>query len=267
MYKVLKGAYNVKHPKDFVMRQPAGIPSYILLIVKTTARFLIDGRSFTLKQPGAVIIRPNTPYEYGGLNDEYKNDFVRFHCTDPDFENRYGFLFDKPIPLSNPLHYTQYIQHILWEYHYTVPAYRDSNISMLFQIVLQKLCQEAENVPFQTRSNVYTSRLQDLRLTMLSQPSRNFTAEELAESIHVSPSYFQHLYKELFKVPFKADLIRMKLDYAQSLITNSALTLEEIALACGYASEVHFYRQFKAKTGMTPREYATAMQRLTLYPK
>lgn len=267
MYTVLKGAYNGKHQKNYVMRQPAGIPSYILLIVKTPARFLIDGRSFIMKQPGAVIIRPNIPYEYGGLYDEYKNDFVRFHCTDHDFESRYNTLFERPIPLSNPLHYTQYIQHILWEYHYSDPQYRDSNISMLFQIVLQKLFQEVENAQQRTRSNIYTSRLQDLRLTMLSQPSHHFSAEELAASMHVSPSYFQHLYKELFNIPFKADLIRMRLDYAQSLITNSALTLEEISLACGYANEVHFYRQFKAKTGMTPREYATAMQRLSLFPK
>jgi len=267
MYTILKGSYNGKHKKNFVMRQPVGIPSYILLIVKTPARFLIDGHSFIMKQPGAVIIRPNIPYEYGGLNDEYKNDFVRFYCTDNDFETRYSALFERPIPLSNPLHYTQYIQHLLWEHHYTDPQYRDSNISMLFQIILQKLLQEVENASHQTRSNIYTSRLQDLRLTMLSQPSRNFSAEELAQSMHVSPSYFQHLYKELFQVPFKTDLINMRLDYAQSLITNSTLTLEEIALICGYSNEVHFYRQFKAKTGMTPREYATAMQRLSLLPR
>lgn len=264
MYTVLKGGYNCKHPKDFVMRQPEGIDSYILLIVKSSAHFLIGGNSFILKQPSAVVIPPNTPYEYSGLDDEYKNDYVRFTCSDDSFETLCGFLFEHPILLNNPLHYTQYIQHILWECHYTDPQYRAENISMLFQIMLNKLCQEAESAKHRKNPNVYTSRLQDLRLTMLSQPSRNYSAEELAESMHVSPSYFQHLYKELFEVPFKTDLINMRLDYAQSLISKTDLTLNQIALACGYSNEVHFYRQFKAKTGMTPREYATATQRLVL---
>jgi len=44
-------------------------------------------------------------------------------------------------------------------------------------------------------------------------------------------------------------------DYAKELITSTTLPLEQIAYACGYSNEIHFYRQFLRKTGMTPGEY------------
>ena len=96
---------------------------------------------------------------------------------------------------------------------------------------------------------------------MLSRPEKNFTPAELAAVLNVSHSYFQALYKEFFGVPFKTDLIHMRLDYARDLISETNLTLEQIALMSGYNNEIHFYRQFKAKTSMTPKEYRIFMGR------
>ena len=35
----------------------------------------------------------------------------------------------------------------------------------------------------------------------------------------------------------------------------SSLPVSQILLQCGYQTEIHFFRQFKAITGMTPGEY------------
>lgn len=143
-----------------------------ILIVKSPARFLIGEKTFTVTYPSAVIIRPQTPYEYSGLNVEYKNDYIRFACSDASFEEIYGHLFDCPIPLSNALHYTQYIQHILWEYNYAHGKYLQDNITLLFQVMFNKLCQEYETTHQAKPYTIYTSKLQDLRLTMLSHPTK-----------------------------------------------------------------------------------------------
>ena len=84
--------------------------------------------------------------------------------------------------------------------------------------------------------------------------------EELAAQINVSSSYFQHLYKDFFGIPFKTDLIDMRINHARDLILNTTLTFEQIALMSGYSNETHFYRQFKTKTGMTPKEYRITMK-------
>ena len=255
MYNIYRGAHNAKHPKDFLMSRPKGLYCYLFLIVKSPASFQINGDCFTIHSANALIISPNTPYQYSGLDCEYINDWLYFDCTDKDFESKYQSLFNHPIPLSNSLQFSQHFQHIIWEDHYALEQFRTSNISMLLEVLLNKLLQESLSPSTQQSYSTHTSNLQKLRLHMLSKPNHNFKPTELASMLHVSPSYFQALYKDYFGIPFKTDLINMRLEYAKSLIEETSLPFEEIACQCGYSNEIHFYRQFKAKVGITPREY------------
>ena len=260
MYTLFRGGYNSKHPKSFILSRPQGVEYYVILHVKTPAHFMIAENTFDILSNSIIIIRPNTPYQYSALNTEYKNDWMHFSCDADYFETHFKSMINKPIPLQNPLMFTQYFQHIIWEYHYTCEEFKNQNIDMLFQVLLNKLIQEANESSVSGNYNPYASELQELRLTMQSQPNKNFTPEELAGKLNVSPSYFQHLYKEFFDIPFKKDLIKMRLDYARDLILNTTLTFEQVAYMSGYSSEIHFYRQFKAKTGMTPKEYQLSMK-------
>ncbi|MDE6178784.1 MAG: AraC family transcriptional regulator [Duncaniella sp.] len=47
----------------------------------------------------------------------------------------------------------------------------------------------------------------------------------------------------------------VKTDRVKELLADTSLTLAEIADMTGYSSSAHLSRQFKAVTGMTPREY------------
>lgn len=260
MYTIFRGGYNSRHSKSFLMSRPNGLDCYIILIVKSQALFQIGEESFTVEPNTAFIIHPGIPYQYSALDGDYKNDWLHFNCSDDFFERKYAQLFNRPILLNDGLQFSQYIQHIVWEKSYADAKYRDQNMSMLFQVLLNKLLQELETAHLSGAYNPYASRLQALRLTMQSQPYKNFTLAELADKLNVSPSYFQFLYKDFFGTPFKTDLINMRLEYAMDLITDTNLSLEQIALMSGYSSEIHFYRQFKKKTGMTPREYHVSMK-------
>lgn len=262
MYSISRGGYNARHPKPFLMSKPDGLDCPILLIVKSPARFRIGEDRFDVTPGCAIIIQPGTPYQYHDLGEDYKNDWLYFQTTDPDFDAKYGSLMNHPIALGGTLQFTQYIQHLLWEESYAPEEFRSANVSMLLQVMLNKLLQEDQTARRPETYTPYASGLRELRLAMQSQPNRNYTPAELALSLNISPSYFQALYREFFGVPFKTDLINMRLDYAQSLILETNLTLDQIAAMSGYHNEIHFFRQFKAKTGMTPREYQGVMKRL-----
>ncbi len=260
MYSILRGNYNSKHSRDFVMSRPNGLYCYLFLIIRCPAYVQIGEERFTVKANSAVIIAPNIPYEYGALDGEYKNDWLYFESSEADFAKTYQMLLNQPILLDNGPQFTQYVQHIVWERSYGSQAHRRENISMLFQVMLNKLMQEKESCQKQKEYNPYAAMLQELRLHMQGKPDKNFTPAELAARLKVSPSYFQALYKEFFGVPFKADLIQMRVEYAQDLILETELPMNQIAFLSGYSSEIHFYRQFKAKTGMTPRQYQVLMR-------
>ena len=259
MYTTIKGGYNARHNPDFVMIRPEGIRSYIILIVKSKSRFQIGTDCFQVEANSAVIISPNISYSYSALHGEYKNDWLYFDTDDPGFMEKYQSLLHRPIALTDVFAYTQYIRSIVWEHNYGSQKYRHQNISMLIQLILNNLTYELENDIFIPEYNSYASGLKELRICMQSQPGKNFTPHELARKLNVSPSYFQFLYKNFFGIPFKTDLINMRLDHAKDLLLYTTLPIEQIALESGYNNDIHFYRQFKTKTDMTPTQYRMAM--------
>lgn len=255
MYSVSSGGCHSRHPLDYSMFRPKGLPHYLLLIVKCPALFRIGAEEVRTEHSCAMLIRPNVPYQYRSISGEYTDDWLHFDCDVPDFPERTGLLFHRPIPIGSAVEFTLYIQQIMWEKNYAATDFRDENIDMLMRVLVNNLVQAVRKKDSPLPYNPYIARLQNLRLSMQSQPYRNFTAREMAEALDVSPSYFQYLYKSFFGIPFKTDLINIRMDYARGLILNTDLKLERVAQLCGYNSEIHFYRQFREKTGMTPREY------------
>lgn len=255
MYSISSGGYNSRHPKDFTMSRPNGLAHYLLLIVKCPALFRIGKEEVKTESNCAMLIRPHIPYQYHSINGEYTDDWLHFDCDDPHFPENTSLLFHRPIPLDSVVRYTLFIQQIMWEHNYASSDFRTADINMLMGVLLNNLSQSLQKKDTPLPCNPYISRLQNIRLSMQSQPYKNLTPRETAGELGISPSYFQYLYKELFGISFKADLIHIRIDYARDLIQNTDLKLSQIAEQCGYNNEIHFYRQFKAKTGMTPGQY------------
>lgn len=254
MYIVYRGGYNSIHPQHFDVTRPAGIPCYALLHIKSRSYFIIDRKTMVVEPGHMVLISPNTPYHYRGLDGEYKNDWLHFDCDNSDLSKE-RLLFNEPIPLANPAHFSLYFQQLLWEMNYAGPDYKDQNIEWNMRLLINNLLQTMEATSSKFPYSPYASRLQNMRLTMQTQVHHDYTPQELASVLGISPSHFQHLYKDFFGLPFRADLINMRIEHAKELILSTNLKLDQVAVRCGYANEQHFYRQFRQKTGMTPKEF------------
>ena len=50
-------------------------------------------------------------------------------------------------------------------------------------------------------------------------------------------------------------MIQFRIDKAKSLLTDTDMTVTDIARECGYSSYNYFVRQFKTAEGMSPSEY------------
>lgn len=254
MYIVYRGGYNSIHPQHFDVTRPAGIPCYALLHVKSRSFFKIGSNTMIVEPGNVVLISPHIPYHYHGLDGEYKNDWLHFSCNDEDLPKE-RLLFNCPVSLSNPSHFSLYFQQLLWEKNYASPDYKEQNIEWIMQLLINNIIQSIDSGDSGRPYSPYASRLQNLRLTMQTQVHHDYTPQELAAALDISPSHFQHLYKDFFGLPFKTDLINMRIEHAKELIFSTNLKLDQVALRCGYANEQHFYRQFRQKTGMTPKEF------------
>jgi AraC-like DNA-binding protein len=89
----------------------------------------------------------------------------------------------------------------------------------------------------------------------LSEP---LTVEILARQVNLSSSAFSRRFRELTgRSPYQF-VKETRLERARELLLERRLRVTDISVAVGYASMSHFTKEFRARFGTTPREYADA---------
>lgn len=255
MFMVKRGGCNAMHPSPYLMDRKSGLNHYLLLLVKSSALFQVNNITYSVTPHSAIIIAPGTPYSYQNPDGYYINDWLHFDCDNPQIFQMPKIPLNQPFLVGTPATITIYLQQILWENHYTPSPHKESNIDMLMHILLNHLHLSTKEQAQIEHYSPYRTKLQNLRLTMLTKPFESYSCQEKATELGISVSYFQHLYKALFRVAFQTDLIMMRCEYAKQLLASTNLTIEQVALQSGYATPIHFYRQFKQQTGITPSSY------------
>lgn len=104
-------------------------------------------------------------------------------------------------------------------------------------------------------STAFSSVIRKLHYDIYESPEIERSAETESESIGISQSYFQHLYRKYIGISFKADMISARMALAESLLKNSAMNVNEIAEKCGYSDHSYFMKTFRKTKGMTASAY------------
>ena len=101
----------------------------------------------------------------------------------------------------------------------------------------------------------YSVQLKRIRKEIYLSPNLEWNSETLANNLGISNGYFRKIYKSQFKIPFKEDHINARISKAKSLLSDTNLTIVEIALQCGFNNPSHFMRIFKKKSGKTAVQF------------
>ena len=86
-------------------------------------------------------------------------------------------------------------------------------------------------------------------------------AEEIAEKINMSYSWFRRIFKEYTGFAPAQYIQELKIQKGKELLTNTSLSVKEIAFKMGFENSEYFFTAFKKKTGMTPIQYRDFTQR------
>lgn len=78
---------------------------------------------------------------------------------------------------------------------------------------------------------------------------------EVAEMVHMTPTYFSRKFKEVTGLGFKEYLIYVRIGQAEKLLVQTSLPITEIAIACGFGDGNYFGDSFKKIKGISPRLY------------
>ncbi|EQB15948.1 hypothetical protein RLDS_09530 [Sphingobium lactosutens DS20] len=94
--------------------------------------------------------------------------------------------------------------------------------------------------------------------------AKRFMLDHLAETLHVaelarlcrlSSTYFVRAFANTVGIAPYAWFLGRRVAKAQFLLTNSAMSLAQVALECGFSDQAHFTNTFGKATGTTPARW------------
>jgi AraC-like DNA-binding protein len=110
-------------------------------------------------------------------------------------------------------------------------------------------------------ANPQFEKLFMLRSRIMKNPELPWNIGEIAESLFLSKSYLQKIYKSYFNKSIIEEMIEFRIAKATELLSSTDLTITEIARKCGYSSYNYFVRQFRLSKGASPSEYRDAVRK------
>ena len=89
----------------------------------------------------------------------------------------------------------------------------------------------------------------------------NITPEEVAAKLCLSYSSFRKTFKEYTGFSPARFINEVRMSKAKELLTNSAMSIKEVAYHVGYNNHDYFFTAFRHVTGQTPAQYRRMTQR------
>jgi AraC family transcriptional regulator len=107
-------------------------------------------------------------------------------------------------------------------------------------------------------------RVQRIVLMINENIARESILSEAARVVNLSPSRMYHVFKTCMGISPKQYLRMARIRWAKELLSNSFLSVKEIARMVGAGDESHFVRDFKEDCGLTPTQYRNSHHNATL---
>lgn len=89
----------------------------------------------------------------------------------------------------------------------------------------------------------------------VAEPQRAWDAEDMTRIAGMSASQLRRLFRQHLNSTPRAYLRRQRLAAAQRLMLETDLSLQEIAVSCGFCDGYHFSRDFRRIIGRSPRQW------------
>jgi len=253
MIQIHRLGCNSHHDENFLLDSPAGWDCYILVQVKSRANFWFQGKNGprTAVNPGTLVIfNKKTPLYYGAAGEEYINDWILFDADDATLQNR-SLSFSTALVADTYYPVSEMFLHISNAFFSGKPL----SLQICSHLLYALLDMVAELSLKEDPDTLHYPALLELRKQIYHNPLKDWRIPQIAKDLQVSTGYFHSLYKAIFGCTCIHDVINARLETAREMLLSSNLSIKEIAFACSYASQVHFSRQFKSFTGLSPMEY------------
>ena len=221
----------------------------IILIESGSMEILLDGRYIAAQKGDAVLLDCYKPHAYRAT---VNCKTLWIHFDGPMAKNYFEYLTKKSgniITVTNFKKVRDTLAGILAGFE-TQTLQNEFEMSISINNILLELSatRESSGVPIQDGIKKVTAYITD-------NFQRELPLNELSAMAGFSPYYFSRIFKkETGKSPHQF-LISSRIAAAKYSLSNTNMSISEIAFSCGFDDESAFCYCFRKKEGYTPTEY------------
>ncbi|WP_317891244.1 helix-turn-helix transcriptional regulator [Paenibacillus oceani] len=259
--EVLAAGYSY-HTKPFHIATTRGLRNYLIRFqVEGSCRILVDGEVRLIVPGDLLLYKPTDAYDLrieaelqpSGEHEVSSGDYY-FFCRGSWLEEWWGRTVKSrhmKLPLSKEvLHLCR--QTILEHRRSKDPAKEMTEYYMrLLCLTIERASREQRSPEEKGRSFLAYEMKRYIEENALSP----LKIEDVAQHVDLSVSRAVHLFKSVFDQTIMQYVQQIRLSVARERILFSKMSLEQIAETSGFNSYTYFYRVFRARYGMSPKEY------------
>jgi AraC-like DNA-binding protein len=124
--------------------------------------------------------------------------------------------------------------------------------ALLASSVLLAMTRQSQGTPSSPSAREHADRLLPLIRSIRENPAEAPTVSDMAAQTGYSPDHFTRIFESVAGASPKEFIIRARLERATQLLTESTLSIDQIARTLGYPDIFTFSRQFKKRMGRPP---------------
>ena len=88
-----------------------------------------------------------------------------------------------------------------------------------------------------------------------SHYNEKISLEDVANHVHISRTYLSSIFKQETGSSFSTFVNKIRVEKSQALLTETDVSLADVALSCGFESQSYYTRVFSSIVGMSPKKY------------
>lgn len=243
-----------RYSNSVTARMEAHTHSYYELNFMTNGRtkMWINGQLFDFGSFDFLLIPPYTPHILNISDSKtYDNFVIWFKATDAGK----SFLpTNKIIKLHD---YKGIVETLCSEIYRTFQKTKMQQIDLISYYLNAVIYHMNQGMQIDIAQKVETEDPYEkaLRYININATYGHVSVKDVAGMMNVSMTHFSRVFKKRFSTTPKEYMINLKIAEAKKLLTETALSIKEIAERLGYTDQLFFSKQFSLKTGSSPKEW------------
>lgn len=240
----------------------------IFLVIEGVCKFAVGDKIYALRAGDTVLLPPDKPHytmggEYTRIDVEITPGYINTFFTEEARDILLKCFNNKEI-----LHLSSSKTGVFKNCCMEISSQKDDeSLFILAGFLLRLLCNESDAASAAAPSHsphVYSYGNEKLK-SIVDYIEENYkdirSLDETARACYVSKSHMCRMFRRELGISVVDYVNSVKLRHACSMLSDTSMSIVDIAVECGFNSSQYFSRIFKAFSGCTPQQYRKRTRR------